>query len=82
MIQSNTSSPRGDVSTFWVPESVMAVEVPQNEGNFWRREEWREKKSRFCHPLEKKFGSGPEISKLKFNRTPKFKKSVSRVDQK
>ena len=37
-------------STSRVSEGVMAIEVPQNEDI---SEEWRKKRSEFCHPLEK-----------------------------
>ena len=50
--QSNTSSPRESEVPLESKRGVTAIEVPQNE-DFWRREEWREKRSRFYHPLER-----------------------------
>ena len=50
MTQSNTFSHKGR-KYLLSPIGVMAIEVPQNE-DIWR-EEWREKRNRFCHLSEK-----------------------------
>ena len=45
--------PAGVGSTSWVPKGVMAIEVLPEWRDFWRREEWREKRSPFYNPSEK-----------------------------